>query len=128
MIRPDRIAFLSTLPNYINESEQTSNMAVSGTVAAAGTSSFQVVFTITANDTRNDVYAKNQNTGRKQLISNSAVFDIFQFTGLESVQIVTAITSTTLAVTLTVTNNTGAPIVLTNQTFTISVLSYKIPF
>lgn len=128
MIKPDGITFLSSLPQYINVGTPTGNIVISGTVPDGTTQNFSVTIPTSTSNTRCDIYGENLNTLKKQLFSTSNYIAIYQFAGLEFTQLATSQASGSVTVTISVNNFTGGPITLTNQTITVSVVEYQIPY
>lgn len=127
-IRPDGIAFLSTLPNYINIGNPTGDIVISGVIPDSTSQTFSVTITVSSQNTRSDVYGTNLNTNIKQLLSATNFPVIYQNSGGENVSSGISYGSGSLTIDIIVDNNTGGPVVLTNQTITIQVVEYQIPY
>ncbi len=127
-IRPDNINFLSTLPAYIGIGEPTGNISISGSIADGASSNFSVTIPTSTNNTRFDVYGINQNNGTKQLLSSTNFPLIYQYVSTEIIEMEIAYASSSVTVTFTIFNFTGALINLTNQVIKINVVEYQIPF
>lgn len=131
-IRPDGINFLSTLPNYIcltNDSNvPTGTISISGTLANGATTDYSVTISTSLNNTRFDIYGVNQNTGIKQLYSNTTFPVNYQNTGGESATLLTTYSPTSMTVTIELFNGTGGLLNLTNQNIVITIVEYQIPY
>lgn len=128
MIKPDNIQFLSTLPNYINIANSPGTISISGTLPDTAVQDYSVTISTSRNNTRFDVYGTNQNTQTKQLFSNTTVPVNYQNSGGELANIIISYAPTQMSVTIELTNNTGSPITLINQTFGINIVQYQIPY
>lgn len=131
-IRPDDISFLSTLPNYINltfdNGSPTGTINVSGNIPDLAVQDFSVTIPTSNLNTRFDVYGVNQNTGTKQLFSNTSFPVIYQNAGGEVANVVTEYSPSSIKVTIELFNGTGAPIALVAQSIVVSIIEYQIPY
>lgn len=136
-IRPDGLALLTSLPNYINIIPNvTGNLNISGTITNGTTTNFSVSVPVVPSNTRCDIYGINLNNGLKQQLSNSNFISndiavstggIYQHKSTEFVQLMTS-QGSNITVTVSVTNFTGSSITLVTQTIQIEVVQYAIPF
>lgn len=127
-IKPDNIQFLSTLPNYINIDNSSQDISISGVLLPLAVNNYTVTFTTSRNNTRFDIYGKNQNTLTKQLFSNTPFPVVYQNSSGEIARIITTYASTSITVTIQLTNNTAGVIGLISQIITISLVQYQIPY
>lgn len=134
-IRPDDTETDTRLPNYINISNPTGNIDISGSVASLATANFPVTITTSVDNTRCDIYGKNTATLLKQLLSTSnflssdvaAANGIYQAISTESANMSIAQASDSVTVTFSIFNGTLGSISLVTQTITISVVEYQVP-
>lgn len=131
-IRPDGINFLSALPNYIcltNDSNvPTGTISISSTLANGATADYSVTIPTSLNNTRFDIYGTNQNTGIKQLYSNTTFPVNYQNAGGEAATLLTTYGSTSMTVTIELFNGTGGLLNLTSQNIVITIVEYQIPY
>lgn len=130
-IRPDNVQFSTLLPNYIQIiPNPTGNMDVIGNILPY-TFSFTFTATISGlspDKTRCDLYGVNQNTGNKQLLTNTGFPSIYQNKQGEKATCFVEYGTDSITFSMTIENNTGAVAVLIDQTFALTVVQYKIPF
>jgi hypothetical protein len=127
-IRPDRINFLSTLPNYINIGNPTGTIAIGGSIADMSGQSFSVTIPTSTDNTRFDIYGTNQNTNIKQLLSNTGYPVIYQSVSTEDVTSQVTYAPGSITVQINIANNTGAGIILMTQNIAVVVVEYRIPY
>lgn len=127
--RFDKLQFSTELPNYINVSEPVTSIACTGTYLNGGGTNFSVNVPLNSRSTFKDVYAINQNTNKKTLLSNNVAIDaIWQYVSSETIKNSLTFTGNILTVTINLSNFTGGTITITPQTYTIEVLEYALPF
>lgn len=130
-IRPDDTLFFSNIDTYLNYDTLTGTVAISGSILNGNSTTFSVNIPYTRANTRADAYAKNLNTGIKRPIAGATKLPPYQFVSSETVAQLTVYNEIagvdTIRYELVVTNNTGGTIVLTNQTFEITVVLYRVP-
>lgn len=131
-IRPDNINFLSTLPNYIaltsDSGVPTGTIAISGTIGAGVTKDYSTTITTSPNNTRFDIFGTNQNTGTKQLYSNTTYPVNYQNAGGESAKLVASYSPGSMTVTIELFNGTGGTVTLTSQNIVVTIVEYQIPY
>lgn len=131
-IRPDNIGFLSTLPNYIaltsDSANPTGTISISGTIADGTTTDYSTIITTSANNTRFDIFGTNQNTGIKQLYSNTTFPVNYQNAGGEAAVLVASYSPGSMTVTIELFNGTGGPVILTSQNIVVTIVQYQIPY
>lgn len=127
-IRPDSLIFASILDTYLNYATYTGNIVISGTVANGASVSFETVITTPKNNTRADIYLQNLNTGIKRPIENGLRLAPYQNVSTEVCRAFAIFNpSNQITVSLSITNNTGGTITLTNQTIRATIVAYSIP-
>lgn len=134
MINPDNLNLSSTLPTFINPTTSTATITISGTVANGNTKNFSASVTgnISANTFRADIYGTNNVTNTKVLLNTllvmSTVVNGYSYTSSELVQIEISYSGQVATVTYSVFNGTGSSITLVNQTITLTLVEYQVPF
>ena len=128
--RYDQLLFSSVTSNYINVGTYTSTVSCSGTYANGGGANFNGAVALPKALNLPQLYLINQNTNNKSLITDTSasIDDIWQYVSSETVQIAINFTVNQATVQISVSNNTGATITLINQTYTIEVVEYQLPF
>lgn len=130
-IKPDNVQFCSFIDTYYNYATKTGNIVVSGSVPAVSVLTFRTLITMTSTNTRADVYLKNLNTGIKKPMDNGERITPYQYAASEVVRqyviYVSNVAAPYVEVGITITNTTGAPIVLTTQTLEASAVMYLVP-
>lgn len=128
LIRPDRLKFASFVDTFINYENPSSTLTVSGSVGAGATVNFDANIAIPRANTLFDVYAINNNTGKKMTLLAGSKHHPFQATGAENEAHSLAYTAGNLLVRLSVFNGTGAPIALTTQVWRMVAVLYDVPY
>jgi len=127
--RYDQLRFSTTIPNFINVATIPASLSISGTLADGGSQNFTVQPSLTTFTTFADIKFKNNNTGNATYLTNSVAIDpIWQYVSTETVQNSVTFVGSLISIVVSVTNNTGAPITLVNQTYSIEVIEYQLPF
>jgi len=127
-IKPDKIIFYSGVDTYLNFQTYTGDIVISGTVANGASESFETVISVPQSNTRADVYLQNLNTGIKRPIENGLRLAPYQNVSTEVCRAFALFGSgNQVTVFLSITNNTGATITLTNQTIRATIVAYVIP-
>lgn len=128
MIRLDQIMFSTLHEAYKNYANKPGSLMISGNIADGATSTYSVTIPYTRGGTRADVYLDNNDT---KILANSSsrleTGDPYQFISLETVSMLIQYTSSSIGLTLSVFNGTGAPITLIPQTIAVSVVEYDAP-
>lgn len=128
MIKPDGIQFFSRLPQYTELAPATGSLVLVGNGFPDGFShTFSTTLSIDSNATRVDLYATNSNTGKKQLLSSTGFPAVYQNVSGELAQHTITFGSNSLTWDLTITNNTGGPVTLIDQTFNLEAICYILP-
>ena len=127
--RYDQLNFSSVIPNFINLGTVSLSLPCSGTIANGGGHNFIVSGNVNDFSTFNDIKITNQNTGvSTYLVSNLDIDTIWQFVSSETVQNQVTFIGTLVTVEISVSNFTGGPITLINQTYAIEIIEYQLPF
>lgn len=126
-IRLDKVDF-STLheapQNYLTP---TSPIVISGNVASGATQSFTATIPYSRSGTRADVYLDGNSVRVMANAGSRAAGDAYQFNSTETFSVLVSYSTTTVTVTLSIFNGTGAPITLNTQTITASTVLYDMP-
>lgn len=134
MINPDNLNLASTLPTFINPKTATATISISGTVTNGSTQNFSanVTSTVTANLFRSDIYGTNNVTNTKVLLNTlltmSTAINGYSYKSTELCQMEISYSGQTVTVTYSIFNGTGASITLINQTITLTLAEYQVPF
>lgn len=127
-VKLDNIIFSSMHEAYKNYASPSDNIAISGSVADGATSNFSVSVPYTRGGTRADIYLKGNN---KKIWANQgsalATGGPYQYVSTENADVLIEYTSSSIDVTITIFNGTGAPINLTAQTIEVTVVQYDAP-
>ena len=122
--RYDQLLFSSVTPNYINVGTYKTTINCSGTYANGTGNNFNGTVNLPATLNLPQLYLTNQNTNNKSLITDTgeSIDDIWQYVSSETVQIAINFTNNQATIQISMSNNTGSTITLTNQTYTVEVV------
>lgn len=127
-IRPDNIVMTTLIDTYINYKTTTSNVAISGTVAAGATQNFFTSIDYTRSNTRADLYAKNTTTGIKRPVAGGSRQVPYTAVSTETCSQLARYGGSAIVVTFSVFNGTGASINLVPQTLEVTAVFYEVPY
>jgi len=126
--RYDNLSFSTVLPNYIDIGNTSGSIPISGSVADASTATFSTTIQLSADHTFSDIYAFNAAvSGKVQLVSPNSISFVYSSVSFEVIRVSIVYSGNQVTVTIAIDNDTGAPISLTSQTFTIEVVQYMLP-
>lgn len=112
----------------INVDNLQDDLVVSGTIANGTGQTFTLTLNTTAPNNFNDIYALNKaTTAKTQITSGTSLNNVYQPASSELVQNTVTFTPSSIIFTIQISNNTGAPVTLIPQTFTIQVVQYNLP-
>lgn len=128
--RYDQLAFSSVTANFINAASLKGTISCSGTIANGAGANFTDTITLTDGVQFSDIFLTNQNTGNKSFLNNNtgSIDNIWQYISTETVQISTNYSGSSVVIEISIDNYTGASITLVNQTYSLNVLVYDLPF
>lgn len=128
--RYDQLAFSSVTANFINNASLTGSIACSGTIANGSGANFTTTITMPNSVQFSDIFLTNENTGKKSFLNNNtgSIDNIWQYVSTETVQISTNYSGSSVVIEISVNNFTGASITLVDQTYSVNVLVYDLPF
>lgn len=127
-IKLDEIQFSSFTEPYINFESLSSTITISGSVANGATANFSATLTPTRNDVIADVYATNRNTGVKMVLNAGSIHHPYQAVSTESDSHSLTFNGTSITITVTIDNFTGAGINLTSQIWDITAVLYEVSY
>lgn len=129
MIKPDKTNFTSLLPPWISNGKTSVDLVLVGNTFPNGFgNTFSVTLPIQTTSDKVDMYGKNTTTGSKQLLSGSNFPSVYQNKAGELAQMRISYGTNSVTFYLDVTNNTGSSVTLFDQTITISIVEYILPF
>lgn len=127
-LKMDKIIMSSDVETYLNYETVTITITISGTVANGNSTVFSGYIPYARSKTRADIYVKNLNTNIKRPLWGGIRQGPYQSTGAG--EIYTQFASyggDTISVSLTVSNNTGGPVVLTTQIMEVTAVLVEVP-
>lgn len=127
--RYDQLQFSTTLPNFINIATVPATLSINGTITNGNTQNFTVQPSLTTFTTFADIKLKNNNTGLATYLTNNVAIDpIWQYVSTETVQNSVSFVGSVVNIQVSVSNFTGSTITLINQTYSVEVIEYQLPF
>lgn len=127
-IRLDKVIIASFIDTFLNYQTATSLLSISGSIPDGGSSTFSAILTIDRTNTLAEVFAENQNTGKKMSMLAGSVHNPYQSVSSEVRGHGISLSGNTLTVSLTIDNNSGAGINLTAQVWDITAVLQRVPF
>lgn len=127
-IKPDNVLLTSLLETYLNYDTKTGTITISGSVANLGTANFTTTIAVGRSQSIADIYAINRNTGLKMSLNAGSIHHPYQDVSSENHAHSINYTDGIITVTLSVSNFTGAGIVLTSQVWDVVVVLYNVPY
>lgn len=127
-IRPDSVILTSLIEAYQNFETLTSTMSISGTIANGGGDNFIVVLSATRSNVIGDIYATNQNTGKKMLLNAGNIHHPYQAISTETDAHSISLNDSVITITLSIDNFTGGDITLVDQVWDITAVLYEVPY
>lgn len=127
-IKPDIIIEASFLDTYINYDTLSTDVIISGGLAAGDSVTFSGTIPYTRDNTRADIYVKNMSTGIKRPLSGGPRQTPYTFASSETCSQRAQYSSGNIVVYFDIYNGTGAPIVLTTQTLQVTAVLIRYPY
>lgn len=133
-IKPDAIVYSNLTEAYLNYDRVPQSISIpADNIADGASSTYTTVIPYTRNNTRADVYLEGNNmrvpaNGGYRISTQLPTYTVYQYTSSETVNVSIAYGSTTITVSLVISNNTGSPITLVAQSIQASAVMYDAPF
>lgn len=131
---PDNLILASELPTFINPITTAGTISINGTIANNATTNFSATLstTISPNLFRSDIYGLNSITNTKILLNTLLVMERalngYSYKSTEFVTMNIKYSSSTVTITYSIFNGTGASVTLIPQTIALTLAEYQVPF
>lgn len=127
-IKPDAIVYSNLTEAYLNYKTLPSSISIAAfALSDGGSYPRQTTIPYARGGTRADIYLEQNGVRVPANIGSRVSPDVYQYAGSEIARITLQYDATTIYVTITIENNSGATINLIAQTITVSAVLYDAP-